>query len=165
MEKSHFRWTNFWGAGQKELARETVDAKRRRQTIEVQLNRLKQEQSQLASETKAFTESLETLGVVIGDSSSILRNQLLSIANEAESEVTSLTNKAKELEENLSRMRGVHAKAKEDVQAGTADLTVREQTLNRLQGEIQRLRQDPRLAQISLAACGASLDSLTKKIS
>ena len=134
----------------RELAREALDAKRRRQTIEVQLNRLKQEQSQLASETKAFAESLEKLGVVIGDSSSMLRSQLLSIANEVESVVTSLTNKAKELQESLSRMRGVHAKANEDVQAGTADLTVREQTLNRLQGEIQRLRQDPRLAQISL---------------
>lgn len=145
------------------VAGQIGDNKQQIQTVETQLNQMKSERSRIADEIRSFATSAEKLGIAMENASTV-PGQLRARENRAQEEVVALNKEAQVAEHKPLTTREALVKARDLVQATTAEVTAKERTLARLQEEANRFRHDPRLTQISLDIDSTQLADMERTI-
>jgi DNA repair protein SbcC/Rad50 len=133
-----------------ELAERIADNNQKDQATEGHLSSLRTEQDRLMVEIDQFVESTAKLGVVLPESSSTVIEQLQTRSELAQKEIGEVNQQVQERAVALQKARTELANAQAAAQAKGAEVSELQTNLDRLQGELNQLRSDPRLVQFPL---------------
>jgi exonuclease SbcC len=133
----------------KQLAELVASNKQKQQAFEVQIANLRNELAKLDVEIGQYTNSATELGVIIEASSQTPTEQLHARLNRIQQEINDLNQQIKDIDAAVSEARTALTNAKNPLAASIAEMNERKATLARLQEEVSRLQNDPRLTQIS----------------
>ncbi|MGA2233966.1 MAG: SMC family ATPase [Terriglobales bacterium] len=134
----------------KQLAERVADNKQKEQATDTQLASLKRERARLEAEIGQFANSAVKLGIILEAPGPSPAEQLQTLNNRLQQEIAELNQQIKEVGVAAETMRTELANTKTLVAAKAAEMADRKGVLSRLEGELSRLRDDPRLTQFSL---------------
>lgn len=146
----------------RQLAERVAGNKEKQQTTDAHLGSLRSERARLAQEIESFATSATKLGIVIEASNSTAAEQLQVRHDRVQRETEDLNGQHQRAEAELQAARTALAEIKKLATATAAEVTEKKASLTRLQGEVNRLRNDPRLTQVSLDIEPAELAELER---
>lgn len=134
----------------RQLAEWLASNKQGQQTTDAHLVNLKNERAKLITEIGIFANSVAKVGIVIDSSGPTPAEQLQDRHDRLQQEIANLNRQIQETGAALQAARVLRAEAKNLVTAKATVITDAKATLMRLQEETNKLRNDPRLTDISL---------------
>jgi exonuclease SbcC len=132
------------------LAERIAGIKQRRQSATAQIVAFKHERAKLDAEIGQFLNGVAQLGVVIEASEPPLTEQLNARHDNLKKEIGDLNRLIQELGFAVDAARASHATTRTLVATKVAELADRKTTLERVREDSDRLRDDPRLTQVSI---------------
>jgi exonuclease SbcC len=145
----------------KRLAERVAVNGRAREAADRSLASLRTERATLAQEIAAFEDAAAQLGLAVDVAKPDTTFQRFQSRQEhAVREITELNRQAEEADSQIQRARAALAEARSQIGSATTEAAEKEAALTEVQGQLNRLREDPRFAQVSLDIAPAQLAEL-----